>query len=146
MMGMAELIYLASARFDRKSRARSATPTSLIIERSRHPFHEKTDAEPRLMGTLEMMEIIILMESRDAVSGRLILWCTSFVLGCLVEGRCSLMLLRCAALHCSSAGEGKPLVWTRLVWDVMSNHGERGGEARSRMGQDVEFYVFRYSR
>jgi hypothetical protein len=31
-------MYLSSARFDRKSRERSAAPTSLIIVRSRHPF------------------------------------------------------------------------------------------------------------
>lgn len=71
-MVMAELIYLSSDRFDRKSRARSATPTSLIIERSRHPFHEKTDAMRGLMGALEMMQIIILMESGGVVAGRLI--------------------------------------------------------------------------
>jgi len=74
---MTELIYLSSVCFDRKSRARSTTPTSLIIERSRHPFHEKTDALPMLMGALEMMLIIISMESRGVATGRLILLFTS---------------------------------------------------------------------
>jgi hypothetical protein len=38
-------------------------PTSLIIERSRHPFCEKTDAKPGLMEGLEMDFGVILMES-----------------------------------------------------------------------------------
>lgn len=49
----AELMYLSSVRLDRKSRARSAGATSLIIERSRHPFHEKTDGRAVLMGRPE---------------------------------------------------------------------------------------------
>lgn len=62
---MTELIYLSSERFDRKRRARSAAPTSLIIKRQQHPFFEKTDAMPILMGALEMDLVIILMESGD---------------------------------------------------------------------------------
>jgi len=57
------LIYLSSARFDRKRRERSGVPTSLIIERSRHPFCEKTDAKAGLMEGLEMDFVVILMES-----------------------------------------------------------------------------------
>ena len=60
------MIYLISARFDRKSRVRSAAPTSLIILRSRHPFLSKTDADLVLMGVAEMDFEVILMESRDA--------------------------------------------------------------------------------
>ena len=56
-------MYLSSVRFDRKRRARSAAPTSLIIKRQQHPFCEKTDAKPTLMGSLEMTAGIILMES-----------------------------------------------------------------------------------
>lgn len=87
MIRMAELIYLSSVCFDRKSRARSTTPTSLIIERSRHPFHEKTDALPMLMGALEMMQIIISMESRGVATGRLILLFTSSSRSAFVEVR-----------------------------------------------------------
>ena len=64
---MGELMYLSSARFDRKSRERSAAPTSLIISRSRHPFPAKTDAIPVLMEVLGMGSVVFLMESRGAV-------------------------------------------------------------------------------
>lgn len=60
-------MYLISARLDRKSRERSAAPTSLIIDRSRHPFLEKTDAVSILMGALEMDFTLDLMENGDVV-------------------------------------------------------------------------------
>jgi hypothetical protein len=59
-----ELIYLISAPFDRKSRERS---TAGIIERSRHPFFEKTDAVLILMGTHEMESTQYTMETDDVV-------------------------------------------------------------------------------
>jgi hypothetical protein len=61
-------MYLSSARFDRKSRERSATPTSLIIVRSRHPFFEKTDVVPVLMGSLEMESVLKSMVLRGVAA------------------------------------------------------------------------------
>lgn len=49
-----ELSHLSCARFDRKSRDRSAAPTSPILDDSRHPILAKRDAAPILMGTVEM--------------------------------------------------------------------------------------------
>jgi len=65
-------MYLSSVRFDRKRRSRSAAPTSLIIKRQQHPFFEKTDAMPGLMGALEMAAVVIWMESGGVVVLRLI--------------------------------------------------------------------------
>jgi hypothetical protein len=59
-------MYLSSLRFDRKRRSRSAAPTSLIIKRPRHPFFEKTEAVPVLMGVLEMILVVFSMESGGA--------------------------------------------------------------------------------
>jgi hypothetical protein len=61
-------MYLSSARFDRKSRERSAAPTSLIIGRSRHPFLEKTDALPVLMGVVEMESTLRSMDLRGGAA------------------------------------------------------------------------------
>jgi hypothetical protein len=61
-------MYLSSARFDRKSRERSAAPTSFIIVRSRHPFLEKTDAVPVLMGGLEMESALRSMNLRGVAA------------------------------------------------------------------------------
>jgi hypothetical protein len=61
-------MYLSSFFFDRKRRERSAGPTSLIIKRQRHPFHEKTDAKLVLMDALETKLMGKLMKSRDVVA------------------------------------------------------------------------------
>ncbi len=61
-------MYLSSARFDRKSRERSGAPTSLIIVRSRHPFLEKTDVVPVLMGVWEMKSAVRSMNLRGVAA------------------------------------------------------------------------------
>ena len=110
-------MYLSSARFDRKSRERSAAPTSLIIVRSRHPFLEKTDVVPVLMEVWEMESAVRSMDLRCVAAWWLICdftSCSRYPDG--FEGQRF-------SLHCRAAREVYGgLV---LVWDVILGEGRQ---------------------